>query len=259
MKIPPTVLIGLHVLARRGLAHGIGGPQESRRCEALDAFDPQIDAVGLELQLKVDILDERRRAREGRAKLFTGEDRHVERMLAGVRRTESQDRCQNPRVPGPAAGAPKTVAISKTVMSRTMLPSDANPYGNVHGGEVMKLIDEVAGAAATRHARARVVTARIDELSFLAPVYVGHLVTAKASVNHVGRTSMEIGVRVEAEDMLTGNVVHVASAYLVFVATDERGQPVPLPPLVAETDDERRRLSAAEARRALRLRRPRTA
>jgi len=155
--------------------------------------------------------------------------------------------------------APKPVAVSKTVMSRTMLPSDANPYGNVHGGEVMKLIDAVAGAAATRHARARVVTARIDELSFLAPVYVGHLVTAKASVNHVGRTSMEIGVRVEAEDMLTGNVVHVASAYLVFVATDERGQPVPLPPLVAETDDERRRLSAAEARRALRLKRPRTA
>ena len=89
-------------------------------------------------------------------------------------------------------------------MSRQMLPSDANPYGNVHGGEVMKLIDAAAGAAATRHARTRVVTARIDELSFLAPVYVGHLVTAKASVNHVGRTSMEVGVRVEAEDMLTG-------------------------------------------------------
>src|SRR6059058_6385894 len=106
--------------------------------------------------------------------------------------------------------APKTVAASKTVMSRTMLPSDANPYGNVHGGEVMKLIDAVAGAAATRHARARVVTARIDELSFLAPVYVGHLVTAKASVNHVG-TSMEVGVRVEAEDMLTGETAHVAS------------------------------------------------
>ena len=144
-------------------------------------------------------------------------------------------------------------------MSRTMLPSDANPYGNVHGGEVMKLIDAVAGAAATRHAPARVVTARIDELSFLAPVYVGHLVTAKASVNHVGKTSMEVGVRVEAEDMLTGKVVHVASAYLVFVATDERGKPVPLPPLVAETDDERRRMKAAETRRSLRLHRPRTA
>jgi uncharacterized protein (TIGR00369 family) len=153
----------------------------------------------------------------------------------------------------------KTVAGSKTVMSRTMLPSDANPYGNVHGGEVMKLIDAVAGAAATRHARTRVVTARIDELSFLAPVYVGHLVTAKASVNHVGRTSMEVGVRVEAEDMLTGNVVHVASAYLVFVATDDRGRAVPLPTLIAETDDERRRMKAAESRRALRLQRPRTA
>ena len=152
----------------------------------------------------------------------------------------------------------KTVAGSKTVMSRTMLPSDANPYGNLHGGEVMKLIDAVAGAAATRHARARVVTARIDQLSFLAPVYVGHLVTAKASVNHVGRTSMEVGVRVEAEDMLTGNVVHVASAYLVFVATDEHGRPVSLPPLLAETDEERRRMKAAETRRSLRLQRPRT-
>jgi uncharacterized protein (TIGR00369 family) len=151
----------------------------------------------------------------------------------------------------------KTVAGSKTVMSRTMLPSDANPYGNVHGGEVMKLIDAVAGAAATRHARARVVTARIDELSFLAPVYVGHLVTAKASVNHVGRTSMEVGVRVEAEDMLSGNVVHVASAYLVFVATDARERPVELPPLIAETDDERRRMTAAETRRSLRRHRPR--
>ena len=152
----------------------------------------------------------------------------------------------------------KTVAGSKTVMSRTMLPSDANPYGNVHGGEVMKLIDAVAGAAATRHARARVVTARIDQLSFLAPVYVGHLVTAKASVNHVGRTSMEVGVRVEAEDMLNGDVVHVASAYLVLVATDEHGRPVSLPPLLAETDEERRRMMAAETRRSLRLQRPRT-
>jgi uncharacterized protein (TIGR00369 family) len=152
----------------------------------------------------------------------------------------------------------KPVASSKTVMSRTMLPSDANPYGNVHGGEIMKLIDSAAGAAATRHARARVVTARIDELSFVAPVYVGNLVTARASVNHVGKTSMEVGVRVDAEDMLTGKVVHVASAYLVFVATDEHGKPVPLPPIKAETDEERRRMAAAETRRALRLHRPRT-
>src|SRR3981081_1664143 len=164
-------------------------------------------------------------------------------------------------------------------MSRTMLPSDANPQGNVHrgeglkrhdrvargptpyetaeGGEVMKLVDAVAGAAATRHARARVVTARIDELSFLAPVYVGHLVTASASVNHVGRSSMEVGVRVDSEDLLTGKAAHVASAYLVFVATDERGRPVPVPPLLADTDDERRRMKAAQDRRPPRRKRPR--
>ena len=152
----------------------------------------------------------------------------------------------------------KPVSASKTIMAQTMLPSDANPYGNVHGGEIMKLIDACAGAAATRHARARVVTARIDELSFLAPVYVGHLVTASASVNHVGTSSMEVGVRVDSEDLLTGAAAHVASAYLVFVAIDERGRPVPLPPLLAETDDERRRMKAAEQRRALRLKRPRT-
>lgn len=147
----------------------------------------------------------------------------------------------------------KPVSSSQTVMARTMLPSDANPYGNVHGGEVMKLIDACAGAAATRHARSRVVTAFIDELSFLAPVYVGDLVTAKASVNHVGRTSMEVGVRVEAENLLTGKVVHVSSAHLVFVSIDEKGRPEPLPPLVAETDEERRRMQAAAERRRQRL------
>ena len=105
---------------------------------------------------------------------------------------------------------------SKTVMAKTMLPSDANPYGNVHGGEVMRLIDDCAGAAAIRHARTRVVTAFVDELSFLAPVYVGNLVTAKASVNHVGRTSMEVGVRVEAEDLETGDSSGVARCCGLF-------------------------------------------
>lgn len=152
----------------------------------------------------------------------------------------------------------RPVSSSKTIMARMMLPSDANPYGNVHGGEIMKLIDACAGAAATRHARSRVVTAFVDGLSFLAPVYVGHLVTAKASVNHVGRSSMEVGVRVESEDLLTGKVAHVSSAYLVFVSTDENGKAVPLPPLIAETEEERRRKQAAEQRRAQRLQRPRT-
>lgn len=142
-------------------------------------------------------------------------------------------------------------------MARAMLPSDANPWGNVHGGEIMKLIDACAGAAAQRHSRSRVVTARIDELSFVAPVIVGDLVTAKASVNEVGRTSMEVGVRVEAENTLTGVVSHVASAYCVFVAIDDEGRPRAVPPLLAETDDDRRRMTAAKARRELRSQRPR--
>ncbi len=147
---------------------------------------------------------------------------------------------------------PKPVSASRTIFSQSMLPSDANPFGNVHGGEVMKLIDSCAGAAASRHARTRVVTARIDELSFLAPVYVGDLVTAKASVNDVGTKSMEVGVRVEAENTLTGKTVHVASAYLVFVSIDAEGRPIPVAPVVAETEAERRRMAAAKERRALR-------
>ncbi|MDQ3401354.1 MAG: acyl-CoA thioesterase [Chloroflexota bacterium] len=146
----------------------------------------------------------------------------------------------------------KPVSASKTTFSQSMLPSDANPFGNVHGGEVMKLIDSCAGAAASRHARTRVVTARLDELSFLAPVYVGDLVTAKASVNDVGTKSLEVGVRVEAENTLTGKTVHVASAYLVFVSIDDEGRPIPVAPVIAETDEERRRMAAAKERRALR-------
>jgi len=154
---------------------------------------------------------------------------------------------------------PKTVAASKTVFSQTMLPSDANPFGNVHGGEIMKLIDACGGVAAARHARSRVVTARVDELSFVAPVFVGDLVTARASVNDVGSKSMEVGVRVEAENTLTGAVVHVSSAYLVFVAIDGAGKPIAVPPLIAETDDERRRMDQAKERRARRLRQAPTA
>jgi len=150
----------------------------------------------------------------------------------------------------------RPVSASKTTMAQAMLPSDANPWGNVHGGEIMKLIDSCAGAAAQRHSRSRVVTARIDELSFVAPVVVGDLVTARASVNAVGRTSVEVGVRVDAENTLTGKIVHVASAYLVFVAIDDNGRPVSVPPLIAETDEEKRRMAAAKARRALREKRP---
>ena len=133
-----------------------------------------------------------------------------------------------------------------------MLPPDANPWGNVHGGSIMKLVDSAAGVVAMRHCRTRVVTARIDEMSFLEPVYVGNVVTLKAAVNDTGRTSLEVGVRVEAEDLTTGHTWHVGSAYLVFVALDAAGRPTPVPPVVPETPDDYRRQVDARVRRARR-------
>ncbi len=155
---------------------------------------------------------------------------------------------------GVTPGQPRRVRDSAIVMSQVMLPGDANPMGNVHGGVIMKLVDQAAGVCATRHARTRTVTARIDSMSFLQPVYVGDLVTLKASVNDVGRTSMEVGVRVEAEDLITGVVRHVSSAYLVFVALDEHGRPTLVPPLLPETEEERRRQAEAKLRRSHRQR-----
>lgn len=146
----------------------------------------------------------------------------------------------------------RRVSESSTVVSQLMLPSDANPMGNVHGGTIMKLADTVGGVVAARHSRQRVVTVRMDEMSFLQPVYVGDLVTLKASVNDVGRTSMEVGVRVEAENLRTGKVVHTSSAHLVYVALDAEGRPAEVPPLIAETEVERRRQEAARLRRARR-------
>jgi acyl-CoA hydrolase len=135
-----------------------------------------------------------------------------------------------------------------------MLPSDANPTGNVHGGTIMKLVDTVGGVVAMRHCRMRVVTARMDEMSFLHPVYVGDLVTLHGSINYAGRTSMEVGVRVESEDLRTGKVTHTSTAHLVYVALDSGDRPAEVPPLVAETEEERRRMEAALARRARRER-----
>jgi acyl-CoA hydrolase len=118
----------------------------------------------------------------------------------------------------------------------------------------MKMVDEAAGSAAIRHARCRVATAAIDYMSFLHPVQVGDLVTCMASVNDVGRSSIEIGVRVESEDMLTGVRHHTSSAYVVMVALDESGRPLQVPSLIAETADQRRRMAAAKIRRAQRKR-----
>ena len=154
----------------------------------------------------------------------------------------------------PPTPAPKRVAESSVTMSQFMLPSDANPSGNVHGGSILKLVDSAAGVVAMRHCRRRVVTARLDEMSFLRPVYIGNLVTLKAAVNDTGRTSLEVGVRVEAEDLTSGETWHVGSAYLVFVALDASGQPAPVPALMAESPDEVRRQVEARGRRARRSR-----
>jgi glycerophosphoryl diester phosphodiesterase len=146
----------------------------------------------------------------------------------------------------------KTVAESKLELSQVMLPGDANPDGFVHGGTIMKLVDTAAGVVAMRHARRRVATVSVDSMSFLAPARVGDLVVIRASVNDAGRTSLEVGVRVDVEEPLTGRVTHTSSAYLVMVALDERGKPARVPQLVAETVEERRRMIEARARRARR-------
>ena len=141
------------------------------------------------------------------------------------------------------------VRDSQVTMSQLMLPSDANPHGSVHGGTVLRLIDNAAGVAATRHTRMKVVTARLDEMSFLNPVHIGNLLTAKASVNATWTTSMEVGVRVESEDLWTGETLHVASAYLVFVGLGDDDRPSPVPPIAAESTSERRRMADAQRRR----------
>jgi acyl-CoA hydrolase len=147
----------------------------------------------------------------------------------------------------------KRVKDSSVVMAQMMIPQDANPAGNVHGGVIIKTIDEAAGVVASRHARSNVVTASIDQLDFHHPVFVGDLLFFKASLNYVGKTSMEIGVRVEAENLLTGEVRHTASAYLTYVALDSQGRPKTVPALLIEGEDETRRNREAQRRRELRL------
>lgn len=131
--------------------------------------------------------------------------------------------------------------------------TDANNDGHVHGGTVLKLCDEAAGLAAIRHARCMIVTAAVDRTTFLHPVNVGEVLTLRASVNATWRTSMEVGVRVEAENPLTGERHHTSSAYLTVVAVDADGHPKPVPPLTANTPAARRREHEAQLRRSHRL------
>lgn len=146
----------------------------------------------------------------------------------------------------------KRVGESSLVTSQMMLPQDANPAGHIHGGVVLKYIDTTAGVVAMRHARGNAVTASIDRMNFIRPVFVGDLVMFKACVNLVNRTSMEVGVRVECENLFTGQMRHAATAYLTFVCLDESGKPKEAPPLIVETETEQRRYREAKLRREMR-------
>src|SRR3954463_1490015 len=148
---------------------------------------------------------------------------------------------------------PRPVARSRSILVKWMGLEDANSAGFVHGGTVMKLCDEVAGLAAVRHSGGRVVTAAMDRMTFLLPVHVGELLTLEASVNAAWRTSMEVGVRVQAENVRTGEKRHTNTAYLTMVAIDEDGRPTPVPSLTCESDEERRAERGAQVRRANRL------
>jgi acyl-CoA hydrolase len=149
------------------------------------------------------------------------------------------------------AGRP--VRESMADYSEIALPNDANPLGNLLGGRVMHLVDLAGAIAASRHSRLPVVTASVDSMTFLHPVHIGQLVILKAAVNRVFRTSMEVGVKVWVEDLATGTVRHTSSAYLTFVALGPNNERVPVPPVIPETEDEKRRYERAGLRREYRL------
>ncbi len=147
----------------------------------------------------------------------------------------------------------KTVSASRTSIVQLMNPEHANNHGNVHGGWIMKLIDEAGGLACMRHAQRRVVTVAVDTLTFRKPILLGNLVTVTAELSYIGRTSMEVEVQVVAENVIHGTKVHTNTAYLVYVSLDDNGRTVPVPPLLPETDAERQRLDAGRKRQEDRL------
>lgn len=151
------------------------------------------------------------------------------------------------------AGNGRRPKESEAVISELMMPQHANIMGNVFGGHILALVDRVAAVAAIRHAQRQCVTVSVDRVDFREPIRVGELVTAYARVNFAGRTSMEVGVKVIAENVLTGDRRHTNSCYLTYVALDERGRPAPVPPIMPETDDEKRRYKRAQQRRTNRV------
>ena len=148
---------------------------------------------------------------------------------------------------------PKPPRLSHTTVAEVMMPHMANVLGNVHGGVLLGMMDRVGAVAAIRHAQQVCVTVSVDRVDFREPVRVGELVTMQASVNYAHRTSIEVGVRVEAENLLTGVKRHTNSCYLTFVAIDEQGRPVPVAPVIPESDEEQARYRKAEQRRARRI------
>ncbi len=147
----------------------------------------------------------------------------------------------------------KPVRESQAEMTEMVLPNDANPLGAMLGGRLMHLMDMAAALAGHRHSRSYLVTASVDHLIFRHPVRIGQIVVLKSSVNRVWNTSMEVGVKVFAEDILTGQRTHTCSAYLTFVALDEHGKRRPIPPVLPESEEEQRRYRQAEERREYRL------
>jgi len=147
----------------------------------------------------------------------------------------------------------RTIAESQSEMVEIVLPNDANPLGNMLGGRVMHLIDIAGALAAHRHSNSHVVTASVDYLDFRTPIRVGEFIVLKSSINRVFHTSMEVGVKVFSENILTGERKHTSSAFVTFVAIDENRMPHQAPPLILETDDDRRRFREAGERRRVRL------
>ena len=143
----------------------------------------------------------------------------------------------------------RTIAYSRSDTRRLMDVLDANAHGNVHGGVIMRMVDEAAAIVAIKHSGRSVVTARVERFDFLAPAYIGNVVSINCAMNYVGRTSMEVGVEVTAEDLYTGEVRHIAASEVIYVAIDEQGRPTPVPPLVAGDQGEQVRIDKALARR----------
>ncbi len=148
---------------------------------------------------------------------------------------------------------PKPIRASRIQLAQMMMPEHANTHGNVHGGWIMKLVDEAGALASTRHAAHRTVTVAIDQMVFRHPIHIGDLVLFNAEVTYAGRTSMEVEVKVIAENPISGEQIFTNAAYLVYVAIDDEDKPTQVPPLMAETPEEQARMDAAVNRQKRRL------